>query len=405
MIGRTDGTGRGNCSPGEGPHVADAAKIALTGARIFDGSRLIDGHAVVLDGARVAAVVPEADLPAGSTRRAVEGLLAPGFIDVQVNGGGGVLFNDTPTVEGIAAIGAVHRRYGTVGFLPTLITDAREKMALALGAAADAMARHVPGVLGVHLEGPFLNPERKGVHEARFMRAIDAEDLALIEAARAGRVLMTIAPEKVPRAAIVRLAAAGIVLAAGHTAATYETIREARAAGVTGFTHLFNAMPPLMGREPGPVGAALDDPDAWCSVIVDMHHVSAASLRVAIAARGWQRMMLITDAMPSVGSADDEFMLLGRLIRRDVGKLTTADGATLAGSDLDMASAVRNTVAILGLPLEAALHMASRAPAEFLGLGGELGRIAPGYRASLVLLDDALAVRETWIDGQASDQE
>ena len=157
-------------------------------------------------------------------------------------------------------------------------------------------------------------------------------------------------------------------------------------------------MPPLAGREPGPVGAALDDPDAWCGIIVDLHHVSAPSLRVAINARGWERMMLVTDAMPSVGSTLDHFELLGRTVTRKDGRLTTADG-TLAGSDLDMASAVRNTIRHLGLPLEAALHMASRAPAEFLGLGGELGRIAPGYRASLVLLDDDLEVVETWIDG------
>jgi N-acetylglucosamine-6-phosphate deacetylase len=192
-----------------------------------------------------------------------------------------------------------------------------------------------------------------------------------------------------------------VVLSAGHTAAPLETIRVARAAGLTGFTHLFNAMPPLAGRDPGPVGAALDDPEAWCGLIVDMHHVSATSLRIAIAARGWQRMMLVTDAMPSVGSPEGSFMLLGREISRRDGRLTTTDG-TLAGSDLDMATAVRNTVAALGLPLEAALHMASGAPAAYLGLEAELGRIAPGYRASLVLLDDDLVVTETWIDGVAT---
>jgi N-acetylglucosamine-6-phosphate deacetylase len=235
------------------------------------------------------------------------------------------------------------------------------------------------------------------------MRVIEEDDIAAITGARAGRVLMTVAPEKMPAGTIARLARAGIVLSAGHTAGSYETIRAARAAGLTGFTHLFNAMPPLAGREPGPVGAALDDVDAWCGLIVDMQHVSAASLRVAIAARGWQRMTLVTDAMPTVGSTETEFTLLGRTVRRRDGALKTDDG-TLAGSDLDMASAVRNTVSALGLPLEAALTMGARAPAEFLGLGHELGRIAPGYRASLVLLDDALAVSETWIDGVASEQ-
>jgi N-acetylglucosamine-6-phosphate deacetylase len=375
--------------------------FALTGARVFDGARLIDGCAVVIDDGRVAAVVPQADVPAGIGRREIAGLLAPGFIDVQVNGGGGVLFNDVTTADGIRAIGVAHRRFGTVGFLPTLITDAREKLGAALRATEAAIAANVPGVLGVHLEGPFLNPERKGVHEPRFMRPIDDEDIALIESARASRIMMTVAPEKVPAATIRRLATAGVVLSAGHTAAPLETIRVARAAGLTGFTHLFNAMPPLAGRDPGPVGAALDDPEAWCGLIVDMHHVSATSLRIAIAARGWQRMMLVTDAMPSVGSPEGSFMLLGREISRRDGRLTTTDG-TLAGSDLDMATAVRNTVAALGLPLEAALHMASGAPAAYLGLEAELGRIAPGYRASLVLLDDDLVVTETWIDGVAT---
>jgi N-acetylglucosamine-6-phosphate deacetylase len=375
--------------------------FALTGARVFDGARLVDGCAVVIDDGRVAAVVPQADVPAGIGRREIAGLLAPGFIDVQVNGGGGVLFNDVTTADGIRKIGVAHRRFGTVGFLPTLITDAREKLGAALRATEAAIAANVPGVLGVHLEGPFLNPERKGVHEPRFMRPIDDEDIALIESARAGRIMMTVAPEKVPAATIRRLATAGVVLSAGHTAAPLETIRVARAAGLTGFTHLFNAMPPLAGRDPGPVGAALDDPEAWCGLIVDMHHVSATSLRIAIAARGWQRMMLVTDAMPSVGSPEGSFMLLGREISRRDGRLTTTDG-TLAGSDLDMATAVRNTVAALGLPLEAALHMASGAPAAYLGLEAELGRIAPGYRASLVLLDDDLVVTETWIDGVAT---
>ena len=375
---------------------------ALIGTRVFDGTQLLEGRAVIIDGASVTAIVPDGDVPAGTRSRRVQGLLAPGFIDVQVNGGGGVLFNATPTVEGIAEIGAAHRRYGTTGYLTTLITDTRANMAKAIAATGEALARKIPGVLGVHLEGPFLNPERKGVHDPRLMRPIEEEDVALITSLKAGRALMTIAPEKMPVATIRRLADAGIILSAGHTAATYETMVAARAAGLTGVTHLFNAMPPLAGRDPGPIGAALDDPDLFVGLIVDLFHVTAPSLRVALSAKGWQRMMLVTDAMPSVGSELTSFEIDGNTITRRDGKLTRADG-TIAGSDLDMASAVRNTVKRLGLPLEAALHMAARAPAEFLGLGGELGRIAPGYRASLVLLDDDLRVTETWIDGISSE--
>ncbi|HZP20395.1 MAG TPA: N-acetylglucosamine-6-phosphate deacetylase [Bauldia sp.] len=379
------------------------AMTALTGARVFDGTRLVDGQAVLLDGARIAGVLAARDIPAGAARRRIEGLLAPGFIDTQVNGGGGVLFNDTRSAAGIAAIGAAHRRFGTTGFLPTFITDTHEHMAEAVAAATAARRAGVPGALGVHLEGPFLNPERKGVHLPHLMRSVEEADIRVIAGADAGKVMMTVAPEMVPVATLKRLVELGVVLSAGHTRADYNTIRAARAAGLTGFTHLFNAMPPLAGREPGPVGAALDDPDAYVGLIVDLFHVSPVSLRIAIAARGWERMMLVTDAMPSVGSDTASFDLHGRTVTRRDGRLTTGDG-TIAGSDLDMATAVRNTVAELGLPLEAALHMASLAPAEFLGLGRELGRIAPGYRGSLVLLDDGLMVRETWIDGRSSSQ-
>jgi len=377
------------------------SRIALTGARIFDGAHIGDGKSALIENGRVADIVADRDVPADVERRELEGLIAPGFIDVQVNGGGGVLFNDARTVEGIAAIGAAHRRFGTTGFLPTLITDTPAAMVEAVAATKDALAAGVPGLLGIHLEGPFLNPERKGVHQSKFMRAVGEDDVAHMTSLRKGRTLVTLAPEMVSTQMIARLASAGVIVSAGHTRASYETVRAARGAGLTGFTHLFNAMPPLAGREPGPVGAALDDPDCWCGLIVDLVHVSAPSLRIAIAAKGWERMMLVTDAMPSVGSSLGSFVLHERTITRRDGKLTTEDG-TIAGSDLDMASAVRNTVTALGLPLEAALHMASRAPAEFLGLDDELGRIAPGYRANLVLLDDGLKVRETWIDGISS---
>jgi N-acetylglucosamine-6-phosphate deacetylase len=375
--------------------------FAIVGARIFDGERFADGQAVIIDGERITGVVPEDELSGGVTREIVAGVIAPGFIDIQVNGGGGVLFNSARTVEGIAAIGAAHRRYGTTGFLPTLITDTSAHMEEAIAAARAAIAAGVPGVLGIHVEGPFLNPERKGIHDAGLMRELEEEDIAILTAPGIGCVLLTVAPEMVPEESIRRLAGSGVILSAGHTTADAATFATARAGGLTGVTHLFNAMPPLAGRNPGVVGAALDDRDCWCGLIVDLHHVSPLSLRVAIAVHGWQRMILVTDAMPSVGSDLTTFDLMGRKVSRAGGKLNSDDG-TLAGSDLDMATAVRNTVRHLGLPLEAALHMAARAPAEFLGLGDRLGRIASGYRADLVLLDEDLKVVSTWIAGNRS---
>jgi N-acetylglucosamine-6-phosphate deacetylase len=379
------------------PARAAAAPLALVGARIFDGETMLDGHAVLVDGARIAAIVPEDAIGSTAERQPLAGLLAPGFLDVQVNGGGGVLFNDSRSVEGIAAIAAAHRRFGTVGLLPTFISAPREETAEALAAARAAVAS-VPGVLGVHIEGPFLNPARAGAHDRHFLRTPDEDDLHLLTVPAAGVTLVTLAPECVPPAWIARLVEAGVVVSAGHTEATPEVFAAARRAGLRGVTHLFNAMPPLAGRAPGPIGATLGERETWCGLIADLHHVAAESLALAVAAKGRDRIMLVTDAMPTVGSADDSFLLQGRRVTRRDGRLTMEEG-TLAGSNLDMAGAVRNAVRQLGVPLADALRMASLTPAAFLRLDGVLGRIAPGYRASLVLLDDALVARATWIDG------
>lgn len=378
---------------------------ALVGARIFyDNTTWLDNHAVVIHEKCISAVIPEASLDSAITRHEISGLLVPGFIDVQVNGGGGVLFNDEISPAGIAAIGMAHRAFGTTGFLPTFITDKPERMHAAIAAMREAAAMEIPGLLGVHLEGPFINPVRKGIHDAACIRPMQDDDIRLItDLARdlpgGLRVHVTLAPEMVSMEAIDRLVAAGVVLSAGHTAASAETILEARKRGLTGFTHLYNAMPPLNSRDPGPVGVALTDPESFCGIIVDLHHVSPIALKAALRAHGLQRMMLVTDAMSSVGDSADSFQLLGRKITRSHGRLTADDG-TLAGSDLDMASALRNTVYHLGVSLEDALQMASFYPAMFLHLDRELGRIAPGYRADLVALTDDLMVSESWIGGK-----
>ena len=373
--------------------------IALVGARVFDGAHMLDGRAVVIDNGRILGLPHEKDLGAGIEHRRIEGLLAPGFIDVQVNGGGGVVYNDVRNVEGLRTIAEAHRPYGTTGLMPTFITDTREKMAEAVEAMRAALAARVPGVLGIHIEGPFISPERKGVHNAAFMRPMEEEDIAIMTSLTEGRTLVTLAPERNSLEAIARLAASGVLICAGHTASDYETVMEAIRHGLRGFTHLYNAMPPLAGRDPGPVGAALDSRDTWCGIIADGHHVSDAALRLAIAAKGTERMMLVTDAMAVTGTDLTSFELHGRTIYRRDGRLTTADG-TLAGSDLDMAGAVRNSVQRLGLSLPDVLRMASLIPAQFLRLDHELGRIAPGYRADLVLLDESLQVQQTWIGGQ-----
>ena len=377
----------------------------LINGRIFDGQQILDGHAAVLDGAAVAAVLPADEAPAGAERIDLEGgLLAPGFIDVQVNSGGGVLFNDQPSVEGIRAIGRAHRRYGTTGLLPTLVSDDWAVMESGARAVEAALEQGAPGLLGIHFEGPYLNTARKGIHDEALIRAVDPGALELFTSKTLGQVVVTLAPEVVEPDFIRALDGAGVRVCAGHTAASYAQVQRGLEAGIRGFTHLFNAMSPLTSREPGAVGAALEDPDSWCGMIVDGHHVHDASLKVAIAAKVRGKSMLVTDAMPSVGADDKRFQIGGQTIVAQDGRCANAEGR-LAGSDLDMASAVRNTVQRLGLPLEEALRMASLYPAAFLGLERRLGRIAPGFDADLVLLDDDLEVRETWIGGQpGSDQ-
>ncbi len=373
--------------------------------RIFHNGHILtangferDACVVVEDGHIVS--VLHGDAPSGGERIDLQGgWLAPGFIDVQVNGGGGVLFNNDTSVDAIATIGRAHRRFGTTGFLPTLISDGAAVMQGAITATLEAIAQGVPGVLGIHLEGPYLSPARKGTHDANQFRVPDAGEIALATSLDNGITLITLAPERVPASTIRAMVERGAIVCAGHSAATYEEARAGLEAGVTGFTHLYNAMTPLQGREPGVVGAALDDAASWCGVIVDGVHVHPASLRVALAAKPRGKVLLVTDAMPMVGSDTPSFDLYGETITAIDGVVRNAAGA-LAGSALDMASAVRNTVRLLDLSLDEACRMAAQYPAEFLGLGGELGRIAPGYRADLVLLDAEMGVRGTWIGGR-----
>jgi N-acetylglucosamine-6-phosphate deacetylase len=378
-------------------------RTALVNGRVLTDSGFVTDRAVLLEGERIADVVnPEDPRVASAVMRDLQGkLLLPGFIDTQVNGGGGVLFNDDPSVAAIRAIGAAHRRFGTTGFLPTLISDDLDVVARAVAAVQAAIDAGVPGVLGIHIEGPFLNVERKGVHDPAKLRELDDSAVGLLTSLKNGRTLVTLAPEMTTPAIIRRLAGANVVVSAGHSNATYAQIVDALDNGLTGFTHLFNAMSQLTGREPGVVGAALEHQDSWCGVIVDGHHVSPVVLRLALRCKRHERFMLVTDGMPSIGTTDKTFELQGRPISVVDGQLRDEMGR-LAGSHTDMASAVRNTIAMLDLDLPTAVSLASRNPATFLGLDTQFGRIAPGYRADLVLADDALNVLDTWIGGQPS---
>jgi N-acetylglucosamine-6-phosphate deacetylase len=385
--------------------MSTSSQTALVNGRILIDGGLVDDRSVLLDGDRIVAVVESNDPRCASAQKhdLAGKLLLPGFIDLQVNGGGGVLFNDAPSVESIRAIGAAHRKFGTAGFLPTLISADLDVVAKAIEAVRAALAAKVPGVLGIHIEGPFLNVERKGIHDPEKFRELDGAAVKLLTSLQGGRTLVTLAPEMTTPAMIRKLVDAGVVVSAGHTNATYEQIQVALQEGLTGFTHLFNAMSPLTGRAPGVVGAALDDPDSWCGIIVDGEHTDPVVLRISMRCKRHDRFILVTDAMPGVGTNNKSFVIGGRKINVS-GNLCLDEDGRLAGSNIDMASCVRNAMSMLGLSLPDAVRMASLYPAQFMGLAHELGRIAPGYRANFVVADDQIHVSETWIDGRAAAQ-
>lgn len=380
-------------------------KTVLRNARILTADGFRDDLALVIEAGRITALVSDAAPQLGAAAEQVDlggGWLLPGFIDAQVNGGGGVLFNNSPDVDSLRTLAAAHRRFGTTALLPTLISDDAQVMRTAIDATRAAIEQGVPGVIGIHLEGPYIAPARKGTHDANKFRVPDADEIAMAASLDNGVTLLTLAPERVPLESIRALVERGVIVAAGHTAATYEEARAGLDAGIRGFTHLYNAMSPLTGREPGAVGAALEDRDSWIGIIADGVHVHPGSLRVALAAKPAGKVMLVTDAMSPVGADSPSFELYGEVITVVDGVVRNAAGA-LAGSALDMATAVRNAVHLLGLPLAEAARMASRYPAQFLNVDDRLGEIAEGYQADLVLLDDALQVRATWIAGQRED--
>ena len=371
---------------------------ALATPALFDGETRRGPACVVIDGERIASVLSAPPEGAALESLPPHAMLVPGFIDIQVNGGDGVLFNDTPTVAGLRHIGETHARLGTTSLLPTLVSAGRPLREAGIAAVRAALAEGVPGIAGLHIEGPFISPARRGIHPKAAIAEPTDDDLALIAAAPQP-CLLTVAPEIVPPARIARLAAAGVVVSLGHSDADAETAAMALAAGARGFTHLFNAMSQLGSRAPGMVGAALDSAAAFAGIIADGLHVHPAAVRLAWRALGASRLVLISDAMPSVGTEPPRgFVLNGHRIGLVGGRLTD-DAGTLAGAHLSMAGAVRCAIAEVGLPAADALRMATATPAAHLGLR-DRGRVAPGLRADLVALDADWRVVAVWQGGR-----
>ena len=377
--------------------------LALIGARIFDGADWHDDAVLIVSDGLVEAIARRGAVPSGV--EVVDlggGILAPGFIDLQVNGGGGVMLNDHPDLASIETICRAHAPFGTTALLPTLITDTPEITAAAIAAGAEAAQRKLPGFLGLHLEGPHLSLARKGAHDPKLIRPMNAADEAALIATRVKLPVLqtTVAPESVTATQVAALAKADIVVSLGHSDTDYATATAYAEAGASMATHLFNAMSQIGNREPGLAGAAIDSGTMFAGLIADGIHVHPATIEIALKSkRGPARIFLVTDAMATIGTDMTEFTLNGRTVYRKDGSLRLEDG-TLAGADLDMISAVRFMHQVVGIDLSEALRMASLYAAEAVGQSHRLGRFAKGTAADIVALSDDLVMKGTWIGGE-----
>jgi len=371
------------------------AQETISVEALFDGEKFLQYQTIYLDGGRITAIDKTP-----SVLPTMSGILVPGYIDTQVNGGGGKLFNHSPDIETLKVIAKAHQQFGTTGWLPTLVTDSLSKMQQA--ADAIALARNDPslGILGIHFEGPHLSVAKKGVHSESFIRKLSEAEKSIFARKDLGKVIVTLAPEMVSVDEIKSLVDLGVIVSLGHSDATLEQTNQALSAGAMGFAHLFNAMSPFTSRKPGMVGAALLDNDSFAGLILDGIHVHPESAKLAIKSK--VNMMLVTDAMPPVSSDEDKFEFFGETIVREGDRLLSSEGR-LAGSVLDMNSAVRNAVALLGLELSDAINLASKNPARFLGLDAEYGSLKIGYKANMVLLNEQREVAEVWINGKKLD--
>lgn len=377
-------------------------KQALVGARIFTGNQFLDNRAVVIEGSSIISL-PENDnvvrqFPDATIHSLDGGILAPGFIDLQVNGGGGAFFTNDTTVEALQTMLDGHRPTGTTSMLPTMISDTRNTHQAGVAAVGDAIKAGMAGVLGIHIEGPFFDLDKRGAHNSKYIREIEAEDMAWLTAIEEFKVMLTLAPEHAAAGQIKQLVESGIFVAAGHTNAHYEDVMAAIDEGLSGFTHLYNAMRPQSGREPGVVGAALDSANTWCGIICDNHHVHPGSVRVAMNAKPLGKLYLVTDAMSTVGSKEKSFTIYGEEIFERDGALVNAEGR-LAGSAIGMIDAVRIAHQDAGIALNECLRMASLYPAEYMKLNQTLGRVEENFRADLVHFTEDFHVTATWVAG------
>ncbi|EPZ7320753.1 N-acetylglucosamine-6-phosphate deacetylase [Vibrio mimicus] len=372
---------------------------ALTNCKIYTGNDVLVKHAVIINGDKIETVCPIESLPSDIKVVDLNGAnLSPGFIDLQLNGCGGVMFNDEITAKTIDIMHKANLTSGCTSFLPTLITSSDENMRQAIAAAREYQSQYPNQSLGLHLEGPYLNVMKKGIHSVDFIRPSDDSMIDTICANSDVIAKVTLAPENNKPEHIEKLVQAGIVVSIGHTNATYTEARQSFESGITFATHLFNAMTPMVGREPGVVGAIYDTPDVYAGIIADGFHVDYANIRIAHKIKG-EKLVLVTDATAPAGAEMDYFIFVGKKVYYRDGKCVDENG-TLGGSALTMIEAVQNTVEHVGIALDEALRMATLYPAKAIGVDDKLGRIKKGMIANLTVFDRDFNVKATVVNGQ-----
>ena len=378
-------------------------KKSFVGATIFDGFNRHLNSALIIMNSKVVEIIPEEKVdPTTDQIVLAGGLLTPGFVDLQVNGGGGVLFNDNPSLENLKTICEAHAKLGTTSIMPTLISDSPEVHKRAISVIIDALYYPIKGLVGLHLEGPHLAVARKGAHEERFIRPMKELDCLELEslANKVRNLMLTIAPEAVSPQQITRLSNAGAVISLGHTDCTFNQAADAVDAGATCATHLFNAMSPFGSREPGLVGAVLNSGKLFSGIIADGFHVNKISINLALQAKKAPgALFLVSDSMSTVGSKQTHFFLNDRLITRSQGKLILEDGA-LAGADISLSDAVRYMVNEVGILQDDAIRMASLIPAKVLGMESEIGCLMPDAQADFLWMKNDLEIEKVWVGGK-----
>ena len=379
-------------------------KQALLGSQIFCGERFYDDHALLVDGKSIVDIVDKNNTPDNFNKIELDqGILAPGFIDLQVNGGGGVLFNNSPNKESLNTIIKAHQFFGTTSVMPTVISDSLEVLEQCIKTVTEEIKNN-SSLLGIHIEGPFFNTKYRGVHQKQYISTINSDYLNLFESLKGFPVMLTLAPECISSQQLKHLTSLGIKTLAGHSDATYDELDDAIKNGLDGFTHLFNAMGQISAREPGVVGSALHFENTFASIIVDLHHVHPSLIQLAYQLKPTGKLFFISDSMATINHGKPSFELYDEVVNESDGRLVNSEGK-LAGSSITQIDAVKNAYQKCNIPLNQALAMASRYPAEYLGIANHLGFLKPGYRADLVHFDSNFKVHNAWVSGKQINRE